>query len=112
VIVASHPQAMGTFRTLALNTRPVHASRIGVACTITAAGGQASAIVCNPMLGLILVSLEVGVGLAMIGTALFGSEQLSARAIRLLCLFLMRPPAPYLAPKRPIGRKARDTRDC
>jgi hypothetical protein len=59
--------------------------------------------VADPLLGWIVIAIEVVVVLTIIGTALFGSQTLSERAFRLLRWIANRPEPP--GPGRPIAPK-------
>jgi hypothetical protein len=90
---------METTRTPTAAAGTAWGDRLGCSLGIAVGGGaQAAGALLNPALGTILVILEVVTALAIIGTALFGSDRLSARAVRLLCLFLKRQPAAFLPP--------------
>jgi len=56
----------------------------------------------GPVLAAVLAVVEVGLGLVIVGTALFGSETASERAFRLLRWVADRP-----EPTPPPGRRAR-----
>jgi hypothetical protein len=53
--------------------------------------------VANPVLGQIVIAIELAVALTIIGTALFGSQALSERAFRLLRWIANRPEPPVPA---------------
>lgn len=68
-----------------------------VAASVTALGGPVGIGFLHPLLGDIAAIIEVVVALTIIGTALFGSPDLSDRAFRLLRWIGNRPEPP--APK-------------
>ena len=65
-----------------------------VAASVTALGTPAGIGVLHPMLGDIVAIIELVVALTIIGTALFGSPDLSDRAFRLLRWVGNRPEPP------------------
>jgi len=65
-----------------------------VAASVTALGTPAGIGVLHPMLGEIVAIIELVVALTIIGTALFGSSDLSDRAFRLLRWIGNRPEPP------------------
>jgi hypothetical protein len=69
-----------------------------VAASVTAVGTPAGIGVLHPMLGDIVAIIELAVALTVIGTALFGSPDLSDRAFRLLRWIGNRPEPPAPEP--------------
>jgi hypothetical protein len=71
--------------------------RIGV--RVAPAGASAAIGVLHPFLGAVIALVALSAALAIIGTAMFGSPELSGRAFRLMCLIGNRPePSPRGAP--------------
>lgn len=68
-----------------------------VGAGVVSVGTPLGAAVLRPLLGEVMMLVELAVFLTMLGTALFGSETLSERAFRLLRWLGNRPepPAPY-----------------
>jgi len=65
---------------------------------IVSLGTPAGIGMLHPVFGEIIVAVEAAVGLAIILTALFGSQALSERAFRLLCWLGNRPEPPSPCP--------------
>jgi hypothetical protein len=88
-------------------------ARRSVAASVTTLGILASVGVLNPMLGEIAVIIGLLVALTIIGTAQFGSPDLSDRAFRLLRWIGNRPepPAPEASGTERAGRSRRTARD-
>jgi hypothetical protein len=79
---------------------------------LTTVGTPAGIGVADPLLGQVAIAVELAVALAVIGTALFGSQALSERAFRLLRWIANRPEPPgpaaaggtvQIGTKQPIG---------
>lgn len=83
---------------------PWRAAGVGLSSLATTTGTWVAA----PLLGQIVTGLELAVALAVIGTALFGSPELSERAFRLLRWIANRPepPAPAHTTAAPPTRRA------
>jgi len=66
---------------------------------VAPAGASAAIGVLHPFLGAAIALLAMSAALAIIGTAMFGSPELSRRAFRLMCLIGNRPqPSPRSEP--------------
>lgn len=59
-------------------------------------GTSVAASFIHSVLTQVLVSAQAVIILVIIGSALFGSERYSARAVRLICLVIGRAPSPFL----------------
>jgi hypothetical protein len=70
---------------------------------LTSIGAPIGIGVADPLLGVTALAIELAVALAIVGTALFGSQVLSERAFRLLRWIANRPepPGPAAAPASP-----------
>jgi hypothetical protein len=73
--------------------------RIGV--RVAPAGMSAVIGLLDPLLGVVIALVAISVALTIIGTAMFGSPELSRRAFRLMCLIGNRP-----EPRSPSGELA------
>lgn len=80
--------------------QPPWGSMVGVAAP---AGATAAIGLAHPWLGISILLVELSAGLAIIGTALLGSRELSERAFRLLRCIGNRPepPSPASRARRP-----------
>ena len=80
-----------------------------VGAGVVSVGTPLYAGVLRPFLGEVMMVVELGMFLTVLGTALFGSETLSERAFRLLRWLGNRPelPGPDAAPPRVLGHPAK-----